>query len=144
MLSSHIRSTGFALLSIIPSFAIFAASSDNSASESIRHVYNMSEQTHTIVFNSNQIASASVQAPDGEEPCQVDSNPISVTYTCSMRAGEEPLTVHYELGASGTVSVDGRSWHFAAKGDSVYIYHSGKTDGINLNEPANGDITLID
>lgn len=140
---SRMHVVSFALLSILPSFAAFAESDQNGV-ESIRHVYNMSQQPHTVVFNSNQMASAIVEVPAGEDPCQVTSTPVSVTYTCSIRPGEMPLTVHYELGASGKVSLDNRTWNFAAKGNGVYIYHSGKTQGVNLNDPANGDITIVD
>lgn len=144
MLSSYLRVTSFALLSIMPSLAVFAESPTDSEFESIRHVYNYSQSERTVEFTSNQIASTTVQVPPGEEPCQVKSTPIAVTYICPMRAGEEPLIVHYQLATSGSVSVDGHpAWHFSAKGSGTYIHHPSSTPGAVLNDPANGDIELV-
>lgn len=117
--------------------------------ETIRHVYNDDVNAHEVKFTSQVMSSDKIDdtyviLPPGEFPCKTFSvYPTNVTYwfdttTCTIRPGVTG-EIHYTKYAY-SVTVFGKTYTI---GYNFHIKPGGTTAGVNLNDPANGDIRFF-
>lgn len=106
------------------------------------HIYNNSKRNWTIAYYTNSsnshVSLSGAHCPSGSSQCSVEpGQTLEVDYIHSAPA--DPSGTVAVLDDTGKMN----SYKFESDGARCeYIKHSGDTDAISVNDPANGDISI--